>query len=102
VPKSVNLKSPAMVVNMDEEGVAVVGGVGGAAREVLVMLFSMDRNEGHVVAFTMLLLSGVNLYYQKMHPPKVCLFLFKPQYVGGRSWKRFLGMHHLVSYVHIE
>lgn len=39
-----------MVVNMDKEGVAVVGGVGGAAREVLVMLFSMDRNEGHIVS----------------------------------------------------
>jgi shikimate 5-dehydrogenase len=55
VPKPVNLKSLAVVVNADEGGVTAVGGAGGAAREVLVMLFSMDRNEGHVVAFTMLL-----------------------------------------------
>ena len=55
VPKSVNLKSLTVVVNVDEEGVTVVGGVGGAAREVLVMLLSMDRNKGHIVASMMLL-----------------------------------------------
>jgi hypothetical protein len=44
-----------VVVNADEEGFVVARGVGGVAREVSVMLFSTDRNKGHVVAFTMLL-----------------------------------------------
>jgi hypothetical protein len=73
------------------------GGEAGAAREAPLMLFSMDRNVVHIVALTMLSPSKMNLHCQMMCLLKVCLFLFRPQSVPGRSWRISLQISHPVS-----
>jgi len=56
----------------------------------------------HAAALMMPLLSEMNRLSRMMHLPKVYLFLFRLQSVGGEFWKKFSQMNHPVSFVHIE
>ena len=86
-------------VNVGEVWVEVGGGV---EREAPVMPFSMGRDVAHVVSFMIMLPSRMNIHSQTMHPLKVCLSLFRPQSVAGRSWRKYLPMNHPVSCVLTE